>query len=397
MARYLAVGPPVPPDLSKLAEQIAEGESSPYLRALAVETFLAEHYTFAGRRAERARLPEPAASSCSATRARGGQRGTSEQFAAAFATLGRLLGLPTRVVVGFRTPPVAARSPARTRWPGPRCCSRASAGWRSTRCPQPNTRPAAAGGRVPAQAAAAHHAAAVDHPAARSAYARPTATTGGPGHRRRRQGPGATVVAAGVGGGLLALFVLALLAVVLLRALQTRGRLRRATRPRRSSGAWHEVLDALELAGEPPPRHLAAAEVAGHAARSRPRAPRPPPRPPARGRRPHRWTSWPARSTRSRSPAGTGPARWTNWPALGARAQAVEYARALYARRSWWRRLLWRIDPRPLRRRRLTDSRAGLSSARHRAAPDTCGTQFRTRRAHLVRAELSHRAPAGRG
>ena len=38
--------------------------------------------------------------------------------------------------------------------------------------------------------------------------------------------------------------------------------------------------------------------------------------------------------------------------AFGARAQALEYERALRAGRSWWRRLVWRVDPRPLFRRR---------------------------------------------
>jgi len=38
--------------------------------------------------------------------------------------------------------------------------------------------------------------------------------------------------------------------------------------------------------------------------------------------------------------------------AAAAKAGAVGYATALRARRNWWRRLLWTIDPRPLRRRR---------------------------------------------
>jgi hypothetical protein len=35
-----------------------------------------------------------------------------------------------------------------------------------------------------------------------------------------------------------------------------------------------------------------------------------------------------------------------------AKNKALAYARALRARRPWWRRLLWSVDPRPLRRRR---------------------------------------------
>jgi hypothetical protein len=38
--------------------------------------------------------------------------------------------------------------------------------------------------------------------------------------------------------------------------------------------------------------------------------------------------------------------------AHSARVLAVSYSQALRARRPWWRRLLWNVDPRPLRRRR---------------------------------------------
>src|SRR5262249_4577667 len=103
VADLLAVGDTVPADLSHLAEQIATGQDAPYERALALESFLAEHYRFvldapSGHAYPNLRFflfDDPAA---------GGQRGSSEQLAAAFAVLGRLMGLPTRVVVGFRTP-----------------------------------------------------------------------------------------------------------------------------------------------------------------------------------------------------------------------------------------------------------------------------------------------------
>ena len=103
VARYLEVSDTAPPDLSRLAEQVAAGEGSPYLRALALETFLAEHYRFAADAPSGHSYPNLRFFLFADPRA-GGQRGTSEQFAASFAALGRLLGLPTRVVVGFRTP-----------------------------------------------------------------------------------------------------------------------------------------------------------------------------------------------------------------------------------------------------------------------------------------------------
>ncbi|WP_415360020.1 transglutaminase-like domain-containing protein [Saccharothrix sp. BKS2] len=66
----------------------------------------------------------------------GAGAGTAEQFASAFAVLGRAVGLPTRVVVGFQ--PGAGEERAvlgGTPPPGPRCTSRGGAGCRSTRSP----------------------------------------------------------------------------------------------------------------------------------------------------------------------------------------------------------------------------------------------------------------------
>src|SRR5690606_14591507 len=47
VSRYLAVGVEVPADLTQLAQQIATGNGTPYLRAMALEAFLAEHYAYA--------------------------------------------------------------------------------------------------------------------------------------------------------------------------------------------------------------------------------------------------------------------------------------------------------------------------------------------------------------
>jgi hypothetical protein len=102
------------------------------------------------------------------------------------------------------------------------------------------------------------------------------------------------------------------------------------------------------LAGSPPPRHLAAEEVASHAAEVAATVP---------GRR-H------ARRPRPAAPPLTELAEKVNAvgfagglsgpdevAAFGARAQAIEYERALRAGRPWWRRLVWFVDPRPLFRR----------------------------------------------
>ena len=74
------------------------------------------------------------------------------------------------------------------------------------------------------------------------------------------------MIASVVGFSVLGLFLLVLLAVPVLRTLQSRRRLHSGDPPRQVVGAWVEVLDALVLAGRAPPSHLAAAEVAGYAA-----------------------------------------------------------------------------------------------------------------------------------
>src|SRR5262245_56311168 len=100
MGRYLALDPGFTEDMQALAQKIAGENGAPYQRGLALETYLAEHYRL-----------DPQAPSGHAypnldfflfsPRVAGGQKGTSEQFAAAFAVLARLMNLPSRVVVGF--------------------------------------------------------------------------------------------------------------------------------------------------------------------------------------------------------------------------------------------------------------------------------------------------------
>ncbi len=103
VARYLTVGPSVPPDLTTFAEKITMGEGSPYLRALAVQTYMSEHYTYAIDAPTGHAYPNLGFFLYGDPH-QGGQKGSSEQFATGFATVCRLLGLPTRVVVGFHRP-----------------------------------------------------------------------------------------------------------------------------------------------------------------------------------------------------------------------------------------------------------------------------------------------------
>jgi hypothetical protein len=100
VARYLSTGGKVPDDIAKLAKAIEEGNGGAYQRAYALQQFIAEHYTFATDVPSGHAYPNLRFFLLGPT-GQGGQRGSSEQFAAAFAVLGRAMGLPTRVVVGF--------------------------------------------------------------------------------------------------------------------------------------------------------------------------------------------------------------------------------------------------------------------------------------------------------
>lgn len=93
--------PDAPADLGSLALEATPTGSTPYAKALLLERFLRELAVFDA--------DAPSGSSWSTLEyflvreaTEGGRRGTSEQFATAFAALARLQGLPARVVVGAR-------------------------------------------------------------------------------------------------------------------------------------------------------------------------------------------------------------------------------------------------------------------------------------------------------
>jgi hypothetical protein len=345
VARYLAVGDTVPPDLSRLADQVSAGETSPYLRALALESFLAEHYRLAADAPSGHAYPNLRFFLFDDPRA-GGQRGTSEQFASAFAALGRLMGLPTRVVVGFRTPRGGGAVTAGDALAWPEVLFD-EVGWVAFNpLPEPDTPPQPLEEEfLPRPPPSSEPPTSVEPPEPETESAAPTvAAPAAPG----RAGPAAGQIVTGVGGGLLVALVLALLTVAVLRSSVRRRRLHGGSPPQRVLGAWGEILDALTLAGAPPSRDLAAAEVAVHARTVAGRT---------AGRR-H------ARHPRPAAPAlddlaakvntvgFAGPvAGADDLAAASATAAAVEYTRALRGRQPWWRRLWWLFDPRPLRRR----------------------------------------------
>jgi transglutaminase-like putative cysteine protease len=93
-----AGGQPIPSlkTFRDYADEATKGSSYPYQQAVRLADWLRGHYAF-----------DPRATPGHTYRnleffLTTGKRGTSEQFAASFAVMGRTLGLPTRVAVGFR-------------------------------------------------------------------------------------------------------------------------------------------------------------------------------------------------------------------------------------------------------------------------------------------------------
>jgi transglutaminase-like putative cysteine protease len=350
VARYLEVGPIVPTDLSQFAQKVTQGENSPYLRALRLQTFMQEHYILANDAPSGHAYPN-LSFFLLADRELGGQRGTSEQFATAFATLGRLIGLPTRVVVGFYVPAGGGTVTAghAVAWPE---VLFSEIGWvpfdplpppnTPSRPVEPEFLPTAPPSTEPPESITPDEVTA-------SADA---SASGGPTDEAAA-GPDATSIAGVVGVGVVGAFLVALIVIVALRLAQTRRRLTAGDPAERVVGAWHEVMDGLVLSGHPPPAHLSPAELADYAglvAAGSPggRAPRRP-RPAAPD------LSVLAETVNAVAFGGRTVGDPDDATADAARARAVAFRRALYSRRSWWRKILWWVDPRPLRRRRPRD------------------------------------------
>jgi hypothetical protein len=250
----------------------------------------------------------------------GAQVGTAEQFATAFAVLARAVGLPTRVMVGFRPGIRAAdgtwvvRGRDAHAWPevyfsGP--------GWVAF----DPTQPGAGGGAgfdVREQAG----------PDPRT----PSPTLGAP-----PISPAQAVPAPQGGSGSAPVTVLVavgtvLLAVLLLRAARVSRRLRhRRAGPR---GAWSELLDLLVLLGRPPARWRTATGIAADLAAAVPGA--------APGV--FRLAGYADRAAFAPPPV----------PATDAWAQLRQVRRAVRRAVPWYRRATWFLDPRPLRRHRGT-------------------------------------------
>ncbi|MBV1854515.1 DUF3488 and transglutaminase-like domain-containing protein [Catellatospora sp. NEAU-YM18] len=341
MARYLALGPGVPDHLIRLAQQLGADNGAPYQRALAIEQFLSDHYQLDSQAPSGHAYPNLDFFLFGPPNG-GGRRGTSEQFAATFAVLARLLNLPSRVVVGFEAHAGqrALTAGDALAWPE---VYFTDLGWIPFHpLPQPDQdvkplenefKPLPETSSPPPQS---------PEPVPTYDTNQPTATEAGPSPTGQAAGvPVALIAGAGGGGLLLVLLVGFIVFVLLARAALRRRRLDEGTPGERIAGAWLEVGDALRLAGHPAGGHLSAAETAAHAADAA-----------ALVRGKH--------TVRLRAPAldevaGTvntavfGPGTSDDAEAEKARSGALAYIDELKARRSWWRRLLWTLHPGPLR------------------------------------------------
>ncbi|MEV7327272.1 transglutaminaseTgpA domain-containing protein [Micromonospora sp. NPDC093244] len=355
VARVLRVADGVPDTLRRLATQLAEDNGAPYARALAIEQFLAEHYRVVADAPSGHAYPN-LGFFLFGPRNAGGQEGTSEQFAAAFAVLGRLSGLPTRVVVGFRSGGQGTvRAGDAYAWPE---VLFDGLGWVPfDPLPRPNEepRPVEEDFRpTPEDPPPSEAPAPTVEP---TASPEPVAAADGP---PGGGGVSTPVLVAGGSGGLVLVVGALLLTLLAMRRSLTRNRLVRGDPGQRVAGAWREVTDALRLAGRPVGDDLAATEVAGHARRALADA---------RVRHTGGGPSAPD------GVAGTGdgaaaagkpdgvdelavllnevgfaPGAVTPDQAGRAAEMATAYVATLRSARPWWRRLLWSVHPAPLRR-----------------------------------------------
>ncbi|MEV4813293.1 transglutaminaseTgpA domain-containing protein [Micromonospora avicenniae] len=344
VARVLRVADGVPEPLRRLAAQLAEENGAPYARATAVEQFLAEHYRLVADAPSGHAYPN-LAFFLVGPRDAGGQRGTSEQFAAAFAVLGRLTGLPTRVVVGFEsTGDGPVRAGAAYAWPEVLFDGLGWVPFDPLPRPDEEPRPVEEDFRpVPDDPPPSEAPEPTVEP---TVSPEPVAAADGPADGIRGA-PTPVLVGGGVGVGLL-LVGAGLLTLLAMRRALTRGRLERGDPGERIAGAWREVTDALRLAGQPVGPDLAATEVALRARR----AGRPQDGVLLKDEARTRAADEVEELASLLNQVAFAPGTATPEQAARAAAVATAYVAALRATRSRWRRLLWSVHPGPLRRPR---------------------------------------------
>jgi transglutaminase-like putative cysteine protease len=268
----------------------------------------------------------------------GAQAGGSEQFSAAFAVLARAVGLPTRLMVGFRPGTSAAdgtwvvRGRDAFAWPEVYFQGQGWVGFDPTPVEPDGSSLGADVKRAVLDRLGGVEPTEVPPPPTPLPVAT-TAPTPGPAVPVPATTPGAggwsVPVTAGVAGG----------AVVLVLGLFLAGRVLRRWRHRRAGprGAWAEVLDLLVLLGRPPPRWRTATWIAEDLTVAFPVRP-------ASAEASHPALRLATVADRAAF-APPGLAAGTPWSDL-------RRLRRLVGRTvPWYRRVLWPVDPRPLVRR----------------------------------------------
>lgn len=322
--RYLDV-PRLPEELRQLATETVDGLGSRWEQALALQEVV---------RGERL-LDHQAPSGSSYGRLQeflfldpedGGQVGSTEQFAAAFAVLGRAAGLPTRVVVGFDLGDEAEAGAEMVTVRGEHARAWAEVyfarvGWVPFD-PSPDVttemdRPEEVPEPDPAQADPT----APDEP---EPTAQDEADAAVPQPRSESPGRSWSGVVAGTLGTLLVLLVLAVVAASAVVA-------RRRRRWRRSGpvGSWALVQRSLRVAGRPVPAHHSAPDLAASVAE------------------PVRQAAGVVAGRAERAAFAPPAGETTHIPeeTSDSWALATEVERYLRRQVPWWRRLAWWVWP----------------------------------------------------
>ncbi|GLY65104.1 hypothetical protein Atai01_17230 [Amycolatopsis taiwanensis] len=228
----------IPPGVSELARTATAGLRPSFQAALVLERYLSQNY----RVATGADLPTGSGWPQLRDFLLTTKRGTSEQFAAAYVALARIVGIPARLAVGFRAPAPAADGQVVVRngdvlaWPE---VAVAGVGW----VPLDPTGSASDSGQAPPGLAEVTAQARVGLPPP-PALVDPPLPTGGPDNGS----PRITFPVRQVVTGLLALTVLAVAGIPVARTIRTHRRKRRKG-TRGVVAAWEEARDLLRAHG----------------------------------------------------------------------------------------------------------------------------------------------------
>jgi transglutaminase-like putative cysteine protease len=254
------------PAFRRLAQQVTRDQSTGFQRAAKLADYLrtAARYDVSG-------LPGHTYAQLDYFLTRS-KRGTSEQFATSYAVLARAVGLPTRVVVGFR-PGVGGNGAFQVRsgdvlvWPE---VDFAGLGWVPFYPTPEQEGRSRQSGSVPAGDTQQKLEAAQKNAASKNKGKGPGPGDQPPPKPAPARGPVHRATPWWVyGSAAAALIPVAYLAAVLILPMLRRRRRRTAATPAdRIAGAWEQTVESLHAVGLPPATALTAHEVAGFGGRT---------------------------------------------------------------------------------------------------------------------------------